>query len=83
MSERESERREAEMVKNRVFGQVMEEGDKPAFFKILRRGDLSSEIMVSLLISHTSSLLFILAIFSFINDGIFWFLNMSCGLMNF
>lgn len=50
MSERESERREAEMVKNRVFGQVMEEGDKPAFFKILRRRDLSSEIMVSLLI---------------------------------
>ncbi|XP_019084284.1 PREDICTED: B3 domain-containing protein At5g18000-like [Camelina sativa] len=34
------------MVRNRVFGQVMEEGDNPAFFKILRREDLSSEIMV-------------------------------------
>ncbi|KAG7555649.1 B3 DNA binding domain [Arabidopsis suecica] len=33
------------MVRNRVFGQVMEERDNPAFFKILRREDFSSEMM--------------------------------------
>ncbi|XP_010454030.1 PREDICTED: B3 domain-containing protein At5g18090-like [Camelina sativa] len=33
------------MVRKRMFGQVMEKGDNPAFFKILRKEDLSSEIM--------------------------------------
>ncbi|EOA21931.1 hypothetical protein CARUB_v10002417mg [Capsella rubella] len=33
------------MVSNRAFGQLMEEGYNPAFFKILRREDSSSEIM--------------------------------------
>ncbi|CAH2072477.1 unnamed protein product [Thlaspi arvense] len=38
------------MERNSGFGQIMEEGDNPGFFKILRREDLSSEIMVTLLI---------------------------------
>ncbi|KAL1195527.1 B3 domain-containing protein [Cardamine amara subsp. amara] len=33
------------MVRNRAFGQIMDEGDNPGFFKILRREDLSSEFM--------------------------------------
>ncbi|KAJ0238554.1 B3 domain-containing protein [Hirschfeldia incana] len=33
------------MVRNSGFGQIMEEGDSPGFFKILRREDLSSEII--------------------------------------
>ncbi|KFK26025.1 hypothetical protein AALP_AA8G193800 [Arabis alpina] len=33
------------MVKNSGFGQIMEDGDNPGFFKILRREDLSSGIM--------------------------------------
>lgn len=61
-----SPRIEPEMVRNGVFGQVMEERDNPAFFKILRREDFSSEMMVSLIISHTSSLIFLLAFFSYV-----------------
>ncbi|EOA22941.1 hypothetical protein CARUB_v10003677mg [Capsella rubella] len=33
------------MVKNRAFGEIMDDGDKPGFFKILRRATLSSETM--------------------------------------
>jgi len=48
--ERSYRRREAEMVKNKAFfGQIMEERDNPAFFKILRREDHSTEMMVSLI----------------------------------
>lgn len=36
-----------EMVRNSGSGQIMEEGDSPGFFKILRSEDLSSEIIVS------------------------------------
>lgn len=38
------------MVKSNGFGQIVEEGDNAGFFKILRNEDLSSEIVVSLLI---------------------------------
>lgn len=37
------------MVKNSSFGHIVEEEDHPGFFKILRKGDLSTEIMVTLL----------------------------------
>ncbi|CAN7037955.1 hypothetical protein BRARA_B00746 [Brassica rapa] len=33
------------MVRNGGFGQIMEEGDSPGFFKILRREDLSSQLI--------------------------------------
>ncbi|ESQ41806.1 hypothetical protein EUTSA_v10014143mg [Eutrema salsugineum] len=33
------------MTKNSCFGQIIEEGDNPGFFKVLRKEDLSTEIM--------------------------------------
>lgn len=42
--------RKREMVKNKYFGQIVEEGDNAGFFKILRKEDLSSEIVVTLFI---------------------------------
>ncbi|CAH8320143.1 unnamed protein product [Eruca vesicaria subsp. sativa] len=33
------------MVRNSGYGQIMEEGDSPGFFKILRKEDLSSELI--------------------------------------
>ena len=40
-------------MRNGGFGQIMEEGDSPGFFKILRREDLSSQLIVSF--SHSIS----------------------------
>lgn len=42
------------MVRNGGFGQIMEEGDSPGFFKILRREDLSSQLIVSFSTSSPS-----------------------------
>lgn len=37
-------------MKNRAFGEIMDDADNLGFFKILRKADLSSEIMVIILI---------------------------------